>query len=123
MHTSTTHSNALSKAAERQMRNWVLDLQTQRRLTEERKRTKLQDLIHPFIFISRETGVDATEIAQAVADKCGWKMLDRGLLDYLAEHEHFSRLRSTSWTSEPSHGSMKCSANGSTSNSYRKPNT
>src|SRR6185436_21011430 len=59
------------------------------------------------ITISRESGVDAASLAHAIAEKCGWKVLDRELLDYMAEHEHFSRLalefvdeRTVSWFHE-----------------------
>jgi len=93
MRTSQTHpSGALSGAAERQMRNWAFDLQTRQRLAEEREKTQLKDLIYPYLVMSRETGSDAESLAQAIAAQCGWKMLDRELLDYMAEHEHFSRL-------------------------------
>jgi cytidylate kinase len=103
---NTSHP-ALSRAAERQMRNWAFDLQTQQRVAEEREHTHVKDLIHPYLVISRETGTDAEGLAQAIAARCGWKLLDRELLDYMAEHEHFSRLaldfvdeRTVSWFHE-----------------------
>lgn len=60
------------------------------------------------MFLSRAKRVwMRAEIAQEVAIKLGWKILDRRLLDYLAEHEHFSRLaldfvdeRAVSWFHE-----------------------
>ena len=108
MQTSTTHSNrGLSELAERQMRNWALDLQTQRRLGEQTETLEPQDFIHPYLAISRQAGADAGGIARAVAARCGWKVLDDELLDYIAEHEHLSRLalefvdeRAVSWFHE-----------------------
>lgn len=108
MRTSTTHSNrGQSELAERQMRNWVLELQTQQRLAEERELTQVQQLIHPYVVISREAGINAGGIAQAVAASCGWRALDSELLDFLAEHDHLSRLaldfvdeRAVSWFHE-----------------------
>jgi|tagenome__1003787_1003787.scaffolds.fasta_scaffold20896133_2 cytidylate kinase len=57
--------------------------------------------------VSREAGVDATSLSRAVAEKCGWQLFDRELLDYMAEHDHLSRLalefvdeRSVSWFHE-----------------------
>jgi cytidylate kinase len=105
---TATHSNrGMSELAERQMRNWAFDVQTQQRLSEERKITELSQLIHPYVVISREAGVDAGGLAEAIAGKCGWKALDRGLLDYMAEHDHLSRLaldfvdeRAVSWFHE-----------------------
>jgi cytidylate kinase len=108
MQTSTTYSNrGLSEVAERQMRNWALELQTQRRLAEESEALKPPDFIHPYLAISREAGADAGALARAVAARCGWKVLDDELLDYIAEHEHLSRLalefvdeRAVSWFHE-----------------------
>ena len=89
---TSNRRGAVSEVAERQMRTWVLQLQSQQRLAEERAAVPLPQLIQPYLAISRETGVDAGGLAQAVATKCGWKVLDRELLDYLAEHDHLSRL-------------------------------
>lgn len=108
MRTNTIpRSCALSELAERQMRTWALQLQSQERLEEERAAARVPELIHPYLVVSRETGVDAAEIAQAVAAQCGWKALDRELLDYLAEHDHLSRValdfvdeRTVSWFHE-----------------------
>jgi hypothetical protein len=86
------HSGALSQLAERQMRTWVLQLQAQQRREDERPPTEsVEQRIHPFLALSRETGINAGELAQAVAAQCGWKVLDRELLDYMAEHDHISR--------------------------------
>jgi hypothetical protein len=105
---STTHSNrGLSQLAERQMRNWALDLQTQRRLAEQTEALEPRHIVHPYLAISREAGTDAGGIAREVATRCGWKVLDDELLDYMAEHEHMSRLalefvdeRAVSWFHE-----------------------
>ena len=90
--TGLSHGRALADVAERQMRNWALELQTRQRLAEERAHTNVPQLIYPYVAISREAGVDAAELAGAIANKCGWKVLDRELLDYLAEHDQLSRL-------------------------------
>jgi cytidylate kinase len=90
------------------MRTWALQIQAQQCLEDERAAVRVvEELIHPYIAISRETGVDAAEIAHAVASECNWKALDRELLDYLAEHDHLSRIaldfvdeRSVSWFRE-----------------------
>jgi cytidylate kinase len=86
-----SHGSGLSQVAERQMRTWALQLEAERRLEEERAAKAMEQRIHPYLVLSRETGVNANELAHAVAAKCGWKVLDRELLDYLAEHEHYSR--------------------------------
>ena len=48
----------LSDAAERQMRTWVLDLETRQRLEQETPEPK--QLIYPYVAISRETGIGAS---------------------------------------------------------------
>jgi len=89
------------------MRNWAIELQTQQRLAEERELTHVPQLIHPYIVISREAGTDASGLAHEVGAKCGWKVLDSELLDYMAEHDHLSRFaldfvdeRAVSWFHE-----------------------
>jgi cytidylate kinase len=74
------------------MRTWALQLESQQRLQEEAAKASLKQMIHPYVAISREAGVDAGEIAQAVAAQSGWKVFDRELLDYMVEHYHWSRV-------------------------------
>jgi cytidylate kinase len=98
-------SRGLSEAAERQMRTWALDLETRQRLEQEKPSPK--QLINPYVAISRETGVDAREIASLVAKQLGWKVFDRELLDYMTEHYNWPRValdyvdeRTASWFHE-----------------------
>jgi cytidylate kinase len=72
------------------MRVWTLDLEARRRLEQEAASPK--ELIHPYVAISRESGVDASELAKLVAKKFGWKVFDRELLDYMAEHYSWSNV-------------------------------
>jgi cytidylate kinase len=97
----------ISEVAERQMRRWALDIQAGKERAEENAKLEVRQLIKPYMVLSREAGVDAADIANAISDHCGWKVLDRELLDYLAEHDHLSRLaldfvdeRSVSWFHE-----------------------
>jgi len=106
-HTTFPRSRQLSEAAERQMRTWALRLESLQQLEEPTVAASPQPVVHPYIAISRETGVDAGEIAQSVAAKLGVKVLDRELLDYMAEHYHWSRFvleyvdeRTASWFRE-----------------------
>ena len=104
---SSVGSHKFSDVAERQMRMWALGMESQRQLEKQRAAASPKRLIHPYIAISRESGVDAGEIAQLVAAKKGWKVLDRGILDYMAENYHWSRIalefvdeRTASWFHE-----------------------
>jgi cytidylate kinase len=87
-----SRDRAISQVAERQMRSWSLQLQTQQQLADQRATAPLAELIHPFLAISREAGSNGGELARRVADKLHWKLFDRELLDYLAERNNWSRL-------------------------------
>lgn len=100
-------SRGLSEAAEHQMRTWALQMESQQRLKEGAGKASPDKLIHPYIAISREVGVGASEIAKVIASKSGWKVFDRELLDYMVEHYHWSRValdfvdeRTVSWFHE-----------------------
>lgn len=108
MRTNTVpKSRGLSEAAEHQMRTWALQLESQQRLEEAAAQAGPERLIHPYVAISREVGVGASDIAEAIASKSGWKVFDRELLDYMVEHYHWSRValnyvdeRTVSWFHE-----------------------
>lgn len=100
-------SHGLSDVAEQQMRMWALQMEAQRRRAEQAAAASPEQLIHPCVAISRETGVDAAEIASLVAAEHHWKVLDRGILEYMAEHYHWSPValeqvdeRTVSWFEE-----------------------
>src|SRR5262249_19787424 len=61
-------------------------------VASEHTRLDVKQLIHPYIVVSREAGVDATDLARVVAERCAWKLFDSELLDYMAEHDHLSRM-------------------------------
>ena len=91
MRTSTLpKSRELSEAAERQMRIWALSLESRQRLEQQKAAISPQHLIHPYVAISRESGVNGSEIGKLLAKSFGWKVLDRELLDYMAEKYHWS---------------------------------
>lgn len=81
----------VGRAAEREMRRWALRLESQQRLAKQSKSSDLPQLIHPYLAISRECGAGGSELAQRVADESGWKLLDRELLDYIADRYHVGR--------------------------------
>jgi cytidylate kinase len=104
MKSTTTSSHDLSMIAERQMRTWALGLQTREKLDEQRAAAAEAPQTRPYIAISRQAGIDADEIARLVGAQSHWKVLDRALLDYMAEQHHWSRMsldvvdeRTASW--------------------------
>jgi hypothetical protein len=116
-------SHDLSQLADHQMRKWALGMEVQERIEEQKAALSLHQLIHPYLAISREAGVDGSEIAESVAAKCGWKILDRDLLGYMAANYQWSPVeleivdeRTASWFHEPF-------GSGSTNGPYLKLST
>src|SRR5262249_13546613 len=83
--------HAASELVERQMRAWASQMQTQRQHAEQSGKASPQQLVHPGVTLTRETGADAAHIAKLVAAENHWKVLDRGILDEMAERFHWSR--------------------------------
>jgi cytidylate kinase len=107
MRTTLKRSRDLSEVAERQMRAWSFGLESRQRLEEQSAAVSPQKLIHSYVAISRETGVDAREIAELVAKQLGWKLFGQELLDYMVDEYHWSRIaleyvdeRTASWFHE-----------------------
>ena len=84
-------SHDASQIVEHEIRAWALQMDTQRRLAEQSGKASPKQLIHPCVTIARESGVEATRIANFVAAENNWKVLDRGILDQMAERFNWSR--------------------------------
>ncbi|HEX6960312.1 MAG TPA: cytidylate kinase-like family protein, partial [Lacipirellula sp.] len=54
------------------------------------KPVSVEKLIHPYIAISRQSGIPAGEIARSVAEQLHWHLLDREVLEYLAQNHQWS---------------------------------
>jgi len=81
----------LTAAAQRRLERWLLspELQTHMQRAEDvqKKRTETG----PYIAISREAGSRGTEIAYEVGRQLGWDVLDKELLDFMAERYKLPR--------------------------------
>jgi cytidylate kinase len=75
----------IAESAERQMRQWTLRSEVWDKLQKEKELVQLEEHIHPFIAVSREAGAGGGEIAARVAERLGFQILGREMLDYLAE--------------------------------------
>jgi cytidylate kinase len=84
-----SHSS-LGQVAERQMRMWAIGLDVLEKLHDEEAHRTPPSAGHPSVCISRETGALGEEVAQQLADKLGWQLLDRELIHYIAERGHLS---------------------------------
>ena len=78
-------------AAERKMQAWVHAQETADRAVQGPHRQRLAASGRTYVAISREAGIDAAEIARPLGRQLGWEVLDRTLLDRVAERLHGSR--------------------------------
>lgn len=74
-----------SRIAEQRLREWTLQLEAQQRNAEEASARELAAQIRPYVTISREAGAAGGEIARRAGEMLGWDVLDRELLDLMAE--------------------------------------
>ncbi|OHB70933.1 MAG: hypothetical protein A2V70_19565 [Planctomycetes bacterium RBG_13_63_9] len=72
-------------AAERQMQAWVRAAEIQDRALREEDPSRLTERLGKYIAISREAGAGGSEIARLVGEELGWEVLDKSLLDHVAE--------------------------------------
>jgi cytidylate kinase len=77
-------------AAERQMQTWVRTQELKDRALISQRRSKQQQTL-TYVAISRESGAGGGEIARLVGEQLGWEVLDKNLLDQIAERFHESR--------------------------------
>ncbi len=77
-------------AAERQMRNWVLAEQLAKRQAGGEP-SGSRPPVGSYISISREAGARGGEIAELVGRELGWEVLDKTLLDVIANRYQLSR--------------------------------
>jgi cytidylate kinase len=80
------HGMTIGRAAELEMRKWALGLQVQDQLQKRLPPEELPKQIHPYLAISREVGAGGSEMASLLGEKLGWEVLDRQILDYMANH-------------------------------------
>ena len=77
------HIAAIEQKAESNMRKWVQAEKTHKRLAQH----DLQHHIGPYLALSRETGACGSEIAQKVAERLHWDLLDQEIVDYMEQHD------------------------------------
>ena len=91
MKTQSHEEPRIVAAAERRMQNWVHAQETADRVVEGAVRLRLAKCGRTYVAISREAGTDAGEVARLLGQKLGWEVLDRTLLDRVAERLHEPR--------------------------------
>ncbi len=78
-------------AAERQMQAWAKSQEIADRSLRLDQSERLTQRLGPYITISREAGACGSEIAELVGEDLGWEVLDKGLLDCVANRFRLSR--------------------------------
>ncbi len=78
-------------AAERQMHAWALAQEIAERAVRIDPGHRVTGQLGPYVTISREAGACGGEIAEMVGEELGWEVLDKALLDHVANRFHVSR--------------------------------
>jgi cytidylate kinase len=78
-------------AAERQMQAWARTQEIAARAARAAAAKQPRAAIAPFITISREAGACGGEVARLIGEKLGWEVLDKNLLDRMADRFHVPR--------------------------------
>jgi len=82
---------SLAEVAQRRLRRW-LDMEQIRKRAERGQTVEhVSDRLGPYVTVSREEGAGGSEIARIVAETLEWDLLDRELLNFMAEHHHLPR--------------------------------
>lgn len=87
----TREPHSIALLAEQQIRRWVV----RDEVMERQKNLATADTLHhhlgPYLCLSREAGAGGAKIAGLLGKKIGWGVIDRELLDYMAEKYHLPR--------------------------------
>lgn len=82
----SSDSRVSAQALERQMNNWELS-----RLQRPERSATTAPAVENFITISRQVGVAAEDLAQALGSQLGWAVFGRGLLEAMAGDDEVRR--------------------------------
>ena len=83
--------SSAARLAEQRIREWSLNLESERWRREESPSEQVPDQIHPYVAMSREAGAGGGMIARRVGQLLGWEVLHRELLDQIAEKYQLPR--------------------------------
>jgi len=87
----TREEPRVSAAAERQMRAWSIAQEIADGAVTSHRADPPHGRLGNYISISREAGAGGSAIGDAVGQRLGWEVLDKNLLDCVAERFHLSR--------------------------------
>jgi cytidylate kinase len=72
--------STIAKLVEKQMRNWEIAQQQRLEIEERRQDMEVED----FITISRAVGSAGNQVAQRLAERLGWPLFDKEILQHMA---------------------------------------
>lgn len=90
-HREPWEREALERAVERQMQWRNLLDRLEEELEAKRTAEELGPRLGPYIAISREAGAGGSEIGRLVGEKLGWPVLDKQIVEFMAEMFHLDR--------------------------------
>ena len=73
------------------MRQSAIDLEVKDLVEHEHATEHVIRQIHPYLAISRDTGAGASELGQKLGQRLGWDVLDKGVLECMAEKFHLDK--------------------------------
>jgi len=85
MKAPTREEPKIVAAAERQMQAWARAAEIADRKPSREEVARAARDVRPYLTISREEGAGGSEVAESVGRNLGWEVLDRNLLDRVAE--------------------------------------
>lgn len=80
-----------TEMAEQQVQRWSVGLDAIEGGSAEGAGAQLQQEIKPYIAVSQETGVGAEEVIERIKEKRDFDVVDRAVIEYLAERYGLSR--------------------------------
>ena len=88
---NTTHKTNTAQQAEQHLERWLTSSELRQYMCEAPEITNRPLKTGPYIAISREVGAAGSAIGRHVAELLGWDVLDKGILDFMAERYHMPR--------------------------------
>lgn len=87
----TPGDTSASRLAEQRVHEWALHLDAERRRQKAESTRVSPGYIHPYIAISREAGAGGSAVARRVGELLHWEVLNRELLDEMADKFNLPR--------------------------------
>ncbi|NUQ64846.1 MAG: cytidylate kinase-like family protein [Pirellulales bacterium] len=91
MKEQTREEPKILAAAERQMQAWAMSQEIAHRTLHSHGPHRVSPQLGHYISISREAGAGGSELGAILGERLGWEVMDRNLLDQVAERYRLSK--------------------------------